>query len=166
MAEPGSPAEQRRLAAVAACDVLDTPREPSFDNIVFITAQLLRVPMAELAIVAENRVWLKASVGRLQQNIPRRAAFSPIVVEQAAFLVVEDALNDQRFARLPMVIDQPHVRFYAGVPLHGPQAQVVGTLAVLDNTPRTVPNRARNQLLQLAREAELLLNQRADDRSR
>ena len=160
MLEQASSAEQRRLAALAACNVLDTPREPSFDNIVFITAQLFRVPMAQLAFVTENRVWLKASVGRLQQNVPREAAFCPAVIGLNALLVVEDAFTDQRFAQLPMVTAQPPVRFYAGVPLHGPQAQVVGTLSVLDNAPRTVPDRARNQLLQLAGEVDALLNQR------
>lgn len=162
VAEQASPAEQRRLAAVAACDVLDTPREAAFDNLVFIAAQLFRVPMAKLAVVAEDRVWLKASVGRLTQNTPRPAAFCPTVVEMDALLIVEDALVDQRFAQLPMVVDRPHVRFYAGVPLHGPQAQVVGTLCVLDNNPRSVPGRARSQLLLLAREAEVLLNRRAN----
>ena len=163
MAGQAYPAEQRRLAAVAACNVLDTPREAAFDNLVFIAAQLFRVPMATLAVVAEDRVWLKARVGRLSQNVPRLAAFCTTVVDLDDVLVVEDASADPRFALLPMVVGQPHVRFYAGVPLHGPEAEVVGALCVLDNTPRTVPERARAQLLQLAREAELLLNQRANN---
>ena len=159
---PNQPqSEQRRLAAVSACGVLDTPREPAFDNIVFVAAQLFRVPMAKLAVVAEDRVWLKASVGRLRQNIPRTEAFCPAVIERGELLVVEDALSDNRFTTLPMVATDPHVRFYAGVPLHGPERQLVGTLSVLDTHPRTVPERARNQLLQLALEAETLLNQRA-----
>ena len=159
--EQASPAEQRRLAAVEACEVLDTPREAAFDNIVFIAAQLFRVPMAKLAVVAKDRVWIKASVGRLPQNLPLNAAFCHTVVETGNVLVIEDALSDQRFAKFPMVAAPPHVRFYAGVPLHGPGAEIVGTLSVLDNAPRTVPDRARSQLLQLAREAEVLLSQRA-----
>ena len=162
VAEQASPAELRRLAAVAACGILDTPREAAFDSLVFIAAQLFRVPMAKLAVVARDRVWLKASVGRLPQNTPRPAAFCPTVVDLNELLIVEDALDDHRFAQLPMVVDQPYVRFYAGAPLHGPQAQVVGTLCVLDNSPRSVPGRARTQLILLAREAEHLLNRHAD----
>ena len=155
--------EQRRLAAVSACGVLDTPRETAFDNIVFVAAQLFRVPMAKLAVVAEDRVWLKASVGRLRQNMPLTDAFCPAVIEQGELLVVEDALSDNRFTNLPMVTAVPHVRFYAGVPLRGgPERQFIGTLSVLDTNPRTVPERARNQLLLLALEAETLINQRAN----
>ena len=163
MLQQASPAEQRRLAAVAACSLLDTPREPAFASlgIVFVAAQLFRVPMAKLTVVANDRVWLKAAVGRLAQNVPRHAAFCPTVVELNDLLIVEDATSFQQFAQLPMVVTPPHVRFYAGAPLHGPQAQVVGTLCILDSTPRTVPDRARTQLIQLAHEAENLLNQRA-----
>ena len=120
MFEQPPPAEQRRLAAVDACEMLDTPREAAFDNIVFIADQLFRGPMAKLAVVARDRVWIKAGVGRLPQNTPLKAAFCQAVVETGSLLVVEDALTDQRFANLPMVATPPHVRFYAGVPLHAP----------------------------------------------
>ncbi len=144
-----------------ACHVLDTARESAFDNLVFIAAQLFRVPMAELAIVADTRVWLKASVGRLVQDAPRGLTFCTAVVDQAQFLVVEDALADNRFANLPIVAEEPYARFYAGVPLHASDREIVGALGVLDINPRTVPERARAQLAQLAREAEILLAQRS-----
>lgn len=153
--------EAARLAAVRACAILETPRETAYDSLVFTTAQLFRVPMAMLAIVGDERVWVKANVGPLPREWPRRETFCATVVELDKVLVVEDATADIRFSDLPPVSGRPKIRFYAGIPLHGPGEFPVGTLCVMDHAPRTVPERARLQLLQLAREAEEMLKLRA-----
>ena len=158
---PSPPGDEvARLAAVRACAILDTPRETSYDALVFTAAQLFRVPMAMLTIVGDDRVWLKANVGPLPRDWPRRSTFCATVVAQDNVLVVEDATSDARFSELPLVAGRPNIRFYAGVPLHGPGKLPVGTLGVMDHAPRTVPERARVQLLQLAREAEQMLSAR------
>ena len=152
--------EQKRQGAVAASAIMDTPREAAFDSIVFTAAQLFRVPMAMLAIVSEDRVWLKASVGPLPHETSIKEQFCATVVDTDEVLVVEDTTTDRRFAQFPIVAGAPGVRFYAGVPLHGPGNIPIATLCVLDRHPRTVPDRARSQLMQLAREAEELLRLR------
>lgn len=157
---PGSDQEVARLKAVHACVVIDTPRETSFDSIVFTAAQLFRVPMAMLAIVDEDRVWLKSSVGPLPKEWARRQSLCTLVVETGQMLVVEDTLADSRYSQVAMVGGPPNVRFYAGIPLLGPENLPIGTLSVLDRMPRTVPERARTQLQQLAREAQGLLKRR------
>ena len=157
---PGSGSEMARLKAVDACGVVDTPRETSFDSIVFTAAQLFRVPMAMLAIVTQDRIWLKSSVGPLPRAWPRHESLCSLVVDRNQMLVVEDTLIDSRYAQAPMVGNAPNVRFYAGIPILGPGNLPIGTLSVLDRHPRTVPERARIQLQQLAREAEDLLKRR------
>jgi GAF domain-containing protein len=142
---------------------MDTPREVAFDNIVFTAAQLFRVPMAMLAIVDRDRVWLKASVGPLPHEIAIENTFCATTIQTDEIIIVEDAVSDVRFSQLPVVTGQPNVRFYAGVPLHGPGSVAVATLSVLDRRPRSVPDRARQQLLQLAKEAEELLRRRVSD---
>ena len=157
---PGSGDEIARLEAVTACGVLDTPRETGFDSIVFTAAQLFRVPMAMLAIVARDRVWLKSSVGPLPSEWSRHDSLCTVVVDRNQMLIVEDTLIDSRYSQASMVGNAPKIRFYAGIPIMGPGNQPVGTLSVLDRHPRTVPERARTQLQQLAREAESLLKRR------
>jgi GAF domain-containing protein len=139
---------------------MDTPREPAFDSIVFTAAQLFRVPMAMLAIIGNDRVWLKASVGPLPHEHAIDDTFCAVAVHTDDIVIVEDAINDARFSKLSIVARHPNVRFYAGVPIHGPGNVPVATLCVLDRHPRTVPDRARQQLLQLAKEAEELLRMR------
>lgn len=51
-------------------------------------------------------------------------------------LVVEDALQDERFAENRYVKGAPHIRFYAGCPLVGSMGHRYGTLCILDFVPR------------------------------
>ena len=53
-------------------------------------------------------------------------------------LVVPDALQDARFADNPLVVGEPHVIFYAGRPLKNAEGFTVGTLCIIDHTPRTL----------------------------
>lgn len=141
--------------------MMDTPREAAFDSIVFTAAQLFRVPMAMLSFVGHDRVWLKASVGPLPREATVNNSFCATVVQTDELLVVEDTTIDGRFSEVSLVAEAPNVRFYAGVPLHGADNVPIATLSVLDRHPRTVPERAKTQLLQLAKEAEALLRSRS-----
>jgi GAF domain-containing protein len=145
--------------------MMDTRREAAFDNIVFTAAQLFRVPIAMLAVVGRDRVWVKAGVGPLPRESSVEDTFCGTAIQDDEIVIVEDASTDKRFAGLPIVAGPPNVRFYAGVPVHGPGNLPVAILCVLDRHPRTVPDRARQQLLQLAREAESLLQHRIPETS-
>ena len=149
--------EAARLAALAACDVLYTGREPAFDNVVFTLAQMFRVPMAMLTLVSQDRVWAKAKVGALQAEWQRTETFCRVVVEAGEVLIVEDASLDPRFATMACVLDEPRIRFCASAPLHGPGGHAIGALCALDRHARTVPDRQRSQLVQIAHEASELL---------
>ena len=153
--------EALRIQAVAACNILFTKPEAVYDRIVFTAAQLLRAPMAMLAIIGVDDLWLKARVGPLPHDWPRPQTFCDIVLRCDKALVVEDAAADVHFSAFPCVVNRPFVRFYMGVPIHGPDRQVVATLSVLDSQPRGVSVRAAHQLQQLAYDAEDLLTARA-----
>ena len=64
--------------------------------------------------------------------------------------VVEDALTDARFRDNPLVLSDPHIRFYAGVPLRDKAGQALGTLCVIDREPRRLRAAEVQGLLDLA----------------
>ena len=121
--------EVSRLATLRACQILDTPPEKAFDDLVRLAAMICGTPMGVISFVDEDRLWLKAVVGSLERSLPRRASFCDQAIHSAALSIVADAARDARFAGHPLVT--LGVRFYAGAPLVvGPRC-AIGTLAVL-----------------------------------
>lgn len=160
MSGQGHDAERARLASVEMCAILDTPREPAFDSLVFTAAQLFRVPVAAFSIIDADRVWSKAAVGPLPREQARDQTICALLINHDDILIIDDATTDARFAQLAIVAGPPHIRFYACAPVHGPGRHVIGALCILDPHPRNIPERQRAQLRQLAHELETLLRLR------
>jgi PAS domain S-box-containing protein len=57
---------------------------------------------------------------------------------EEAIFVVPDALCDERFCNDPLVVGQPHLRFYAGAALITVAGHRIGTLSIFDTQPRQV----------------------------
>ena len=55
--------ESARLKALQNLEILDTPAEPSYDEIVELVAQICEVPIALISLIDESRQWFKAKVG-------------------------------------------------------------------------------------------------------
>jgi diguanylate cyclase (GGDEF)-like protein len=80
----------------------------------------------------------------------REASFCAHAINGDVALIVEDAARDERFSDNPVVTGEPHVRFYAGQPLHAGDGSRVGTLCVMDRIPRTFSDEDRLVLRDLA----------------
>jgi GAF domain-containing protein len=136
--EPPTPVDEPgRLRALHRLQVLDTPREAMFDRLVAVAAQLFETPIALLNLVAAHRQWAKATFGLDFCQSDRRDAFCTHTILESDPLVVEDPLTDERFARNPLVLAEPGIRFYAGAPVRTSDGYHVGSLCVIDRTPRT-----------------------------
>ncbi len=128
--------EEDRLAALRRYAVLDTPREPEFDNIVRLAALVCQTPVAVISLVDDRRQWFKAEFGlgvretSLIESMCAKAILGP------GLLVVPDATRDHRFDDNPLVQGSPHLRFYAGARLDTPDGLPLGALCVLDTVPR------------------------------
>ena len=67
--------ETERLAALKKYNVLDTPPEPAFDEIVQLAAQICNTPVALISLVDEKRQWFKSKVGLDINETPRDISF-------------------------------------------------------------------------------------------
>ena len=166
MFEPANPPDEaRRLRALRALRILDTPPEERFDRITRMAAQLFDVPMSGISMIDANRQWFKSRHGLHVSETPRSASFCGHAILEPGVFHVTDASRDERFVDNPLVTGDPNIRFYAGVPLHASGGQAVGTLCLLDTKPREFSDADRALLDELARWAQdaLAVTARATD---
>lgn len=142
--------ETARLEALESYDVLDTDTEAAFDGLTELAAGILGVPIALVSLVDEKRQWFKSRHGLGATETPRDVSFCGHVVAEAAPLVVLDAFADARFVDNPLVMGEPRVRFYAGMPLRTPDGFVLGTLCAIDHEPRSPTPQQLHMLALLA----------------
>jgi GAF domain-containing protein len=128
--------EADRLGALRALEILDTPPEERFDRITRLLGRLLAAPIAIIHFIDADRQWGKSCIGVPMSETPRTTSFCAHAILGEAPLVVADTTVDHRFARNPMVVGEPGIRAYAGVPVHEPGGHRVGTLCVADYEKR------------------------------
>ncbi len=144
---PLPPDEAQRLAALREYRILDTAPEASFDELVRLAAYVCGTPAALVSLVDADRQWFKAKLGLEVDETSRDVAFcAHALLTPQEPLVVEDAQQDPRFADNPFVMGEPHIRFYAGIPLVTPEGYALGTLCVIDYQPRHLSEEQLQQL--------------------
>ncbi|SFD21741.1 GAF domain-containing protein [Massilia yuzhufengensis] len=147
---PVGPDEARRLALLAASGMVDSPQEIRFNRIVRLAATVTASPIALVSLLTARRQWFKARIGLEPQETPREWAFCSHAILQDAPFMVEDASTDERFRDNPLVLAEPHIRFYAGVPLRDRSGLPMGTLCVIDREPRRLRTAELQALCDLA----------------
>jgi GAF domain-containing protein len=128
--------EDQRLAALRACAIVGSPREPYFDRLTGLAAKLFDAEMSLISLVEKDRQWFKSATGIDVSETPRQVSFCAHVLLCNSAMVVTDAREDPRFSANPLVTGAPHIRFYAGAPLTTFDGFHLGALCVIDSKPR------------------------------
>ena len=159
MIEPPKPDDElQRVAELCQLQVLDTPSEERFDRITRTAQRLFGVPIALISLIDENRQWFKSKQGLNASQTPRSISFCGHAILREDAFIIPDTLQDERFHDNPLVTGAPHIRFYAGMPLHGPSGYRLGTLCLIDQAPRVFDEAQIAALADLAAWAELELD--------
>lgn len=146
-------AEALRLETLRGYHILDTPQEAAFDDLTRIAAHVCQAPIALVSLVDRDRQWFKSVQGLDVRQTPIEQSVCAHAILQDGLFVVEDTLQDARFADNPLVTGHPHMRFYAGALLKTPDGMPLGTVCVLDTRPRKLEAAQAETLLALARQA-------------
>lgn len=144
--------ETVRLEVLGQYNILDTAPEPEFDDFTRLAAQICETPIALFTLVDHHRQWIKSNIGLTVAETDREGSFCAHAILGNEVFIIPDALADERFATNPFVTAEPHIRFYAGVPLITPQGYALGTLCVIDSKPRELNSKQLGALQALSRQ--------------
>jgi GAF domain-containing protein len=129
--------------------VLSEPEE-NFDRITRLAKRHFQVPMALMSMIYKDIQWFKSACGLESKSTPRSVSFCGHVVKNREALVVEDPCRDPRFFDNPLVVGRPKIRFYAGAPVYSENGIILGSLCLLDTSPRTFSTEDLNDLFDFA----------------
>lgn len=165
--------ERGRLKALGEYSILDTLPELEYDDITQLASQICGTSISTISLIDENRQWFKSKVGLGVNETTREISFcGHAIVEPDKIFTVKDSRLDERFQNNPLVIGEPHVIFYTGVPLISPSGFALGTLCVIDDQPKELNQDQLKSLKSLAnqvvslfelRKSKLLLERLTND---
>ena len=128
--------EEERIQRLRDLDILDTNAEDIYDHITQAASKVTGVPISLVSLIDSQRQWFKSKCGLDADETSREISFCGHVVYDNKTLVVENALEDERFSDNPLVAGEPNIRSYVGMPLLVDEGISLGTLCVIDTEPR------------------------------
>lgn len=146
--------EAERLAALLRYGIIDTPKEPEFEDIVRLASDVFEAPISVVNLIASDRQWFKAEIGIGARELPLDVSICAHAILQDDLFIVPDTLLDERFRNNPLVDIDGGLRFYAGALLKTSEGLPLGTVCVLDTKarPEGITDRQRLTLEVLARQ--------------
>lgn len=153
--------EAVRQRALDSYRVVDSFPESDYDDIVRLASLLCDAPTALISLIDRDRQWFKARTGfELTQGSRDEAFCAHAIRKPGEIFEVNNAAADPRFAENPLVTGPVGIRFYAGMPLVAPCGSSVGTVCVIDQSPRALSDKQKTALAALSRLTMSLLDGR------
>lgn len=151
---------EERLSILQSYGILDSAREPEFDDIVSLAARICEVPISAVNLIDAGRQWFKAEVGLGVREMSLDDSICAHAILEANYVEIADTLDDPRMAGNPLVHGEPGLRFYAGALLVTAEGLPLGTLCVLDLKPRCLSELQVEALRVLAQQVVKLFDLR------
>ena len=152
------PRQAERLTALYSYDILDTAPEKEFDDVVRLAASLCGSEIALINLIDVDRQWVKAEVGLDEYESPLQTSICSHAILEQDYLEIPDTLQDYRVLDNPVCLGDGGFRFFAGALLKSDGGLPIGTLCVLDRTPRTLTPLQQETLRVLAEQVMNQLN--------
>ncbi len=124
-------------------DALSAPLE----MLVRLLTRIFEVPHGAVTLVMRDQVSFKACFGGRFDDVSRDVGICSHTISGPDPFIVADLAHDRRFRNNPLVAEEPHIGFYAGVPLIVPEGVALGALCLFDMRPRPAFDRAQQAML-------------------
>ena len=117
--------------------ILDTIPDEALHRVTAMAARLFAAPISIVSVVDHDRTWFRSHYGPEVEQIARDVDLRTATIAHTEPVIIENAQRDPRSQDSHLVTGPLGLRFYVGVPLKRNDGQTIGTLSVLDFTPRT-----------------------------
>ncbi|TCN32527.1 PAS domain S-box-containing protein [Sinorhizobium americanum] len=157
---------RERLSVLHAAAPDMTVADSDFEPLARLAASLFDAPIALVTLVDHEWEWFKAAVGTTETRTRTEESFCAHAIGDRGPFLVLDASAHPVLRHNRKVAQAPFLRFYAGAPIVlGGQA--VGTVCVLDGTPRAeIAAKQLDALQEIADAAASLLKLKDEARRR
>jgi hypothetical protein len=149
--------ELDRLQAVNRFLKIQVSKEKELQEIVEFASKICNTPTALITFIDKDTQYIRFKQSFDFDTTLRSDAFCDHVIDSGELMVVSNALEDKRFVDNPLVNGEPHIRFYAGAPLTTQDGYHLGSLCVIDQTPKELSIMQRGILQVLAKQVIQLL---------
>jgi diguanylate cyclase (GGDEF)-like protein len=130
--------------------ILEAPAEESFDRMLRLAETALCTPIVLMFFGGRHHQWLRSSKRLDPVTDPRLTLLCDYAFEENDFCVVSNTLEHPAFHNNPLVIGEPNIRSYAGVPLRRQNGLKVGSICAVDHKERDFTKDQLNLLGDLA----------------
>lgn len=153
---PNAEHEERRLEALRAFELLDTPADGSLDDITALAANYFNTPISLISLVDEDRIWFMSRHGVNASEVDVEPGLCASAFIQEGAYVIENAATDPRSLANSLVSGELGVRFYAAAPLRTREGYGLGTINIIDFEPRSFSKKDRKALMNFG---QIVMNQ-------
>ena len=146
--------EIQRLEFLHSLSLLDTSKDENLERIVSLCREIFDMPIADISVIDGDRQWFKSMQGLGICETDRELAFCNYPVATGQPLEVLDSSIHPDFKDNGVVIGEPHIRYYYGVPIFM-DGFALGALCLIDTKPRpALDAKGRETMRQFAQMVE------------
>lgn len=124
--------EYHRVLSLSNLEVDYSELETEFKVVAEIASKITNMDVTLINLVDSLTQWTVARHGFQISSMPREECICQYTIAENDFLEVEDLTKDERFNNMSYVKNEPHFRYYFGIPLELNEGVNIGTLCVMD----------------------------------
>jgi len=144
--------EKFRKSVLESYNLPNSCSDPDYDDLIFLTAEICKVPVAYLSIIEPSRICFKARIGLEPDGISRKNAFTEAILESGKDLLIKTFSDSPEFFQKRKEIYGEEFKFYAGALLRDANGFPLGALNILDTRERDFNENQEKALKVLARQ--------------
>ncbi|WP_292008948.1 response regulator [Chryseobacterium sp.] len=148
--------EEERIRKLEFFDLLNLGKDPQLDVFTEAACLVTHCPSALIGMMESESQTIQSCVGISLDFVDRENTVCQYAIASGDVIIINDTLSDERTSSNPL-IKEGKIRFYAGIPLIDDEGFALGTLCVIDYTPKELSHNQISALKKIGNAVTKLL---------